>query len=52
MNDEARNDARYRWLREQVRTQDKRVAAQALFWLYESRKQFDAAVDALMKEKT
>jgi hypothetical protein len=39
------NGDRYSWLREQVRIKDARVAAQALFWNYSSRREFDKAVD-------
>lgn len=37
--------ARYQWLRSQLRSKDAMVKAQALFWHYRSRKEFDRAVD-------
>jgi hypothetical protein len=42
--------ARYRWLRQQVKNKDAMVRAQALFWLYSSRDEFDRGVDGAMAE--
>ena len=45
-----RDAERYRWLRQQVKDKEAMVRAQALFWMYESRTQFDEAVDEAMKQ--
>lgn len=44
------NAQRYLWLREQVINKSATVRAQALFWMYGSRGEFDAAVDNAMRE--
>lgn len=46
ISDDMRDAGRYRWLREQVKTDEKRVLAQAMFWNNGSRGEFDKAVDA------
>lgn len=41
--------ARYRWLREQIKSgSEARVAAQAMLWNHNSRTELDAAIDAAM----
>jgi hypothetical protein len=43
-----RDATRYRWLREQLRDKRLMVRAQALFWIYTSRRDFDKAIDRAM----
>lgn len=40
---------RYQWLREQIKNKETMARAQALFWHYSSRREFDRAVDRAMK---
>lgn len=48
-----RRDAeRYRWLREQIKTPETMVLAQAMFWNNGSRRELDAAIDAALSAAT
>lgn len=46
-----RDAGRYRWLREQLKPHPRKVRAQALFWFYSSRADFDHAIDQAMVEE-
>lgn len=49
--EDAEHAAMYRWMREQIKDEASRVAAQALLWNHNSRMELDAAIRAAMSSK-